>query len=83
MKIISFNVNSIRTRLHQIQKLIDRHSPDIIGLQETKVQDHEFPVAEINGMGYHVEFTGQKTHYGVAVMSKKSSPACPEELSDR
>jgi len=70
MKIVTFNVNSIRTRLHQLQKLIDRHSPDIIGLQETKVQDHEFPVAEINAMGYHVEFTGQKTHYGVAVMSK-------------
>jgi exodeoxyribonuclease-3 len=70
MKLVSFNVNSVRTRLHQLEKLIDKHSPDVIGLQETKVRDEEFPVEEINSLGYHVEFFGQKTHYGVAMMSK-------------
>lgn len=70
MKIVSFNVNSIRTRLHQLEKLIETHNPDIIALQETKVQDCDFPVNEITSMGYHAEFTGQKTHYGVAVLSK-------------
>ncbi|PLX68523.1 MAG: exodeoxyribonuclease III [Denitrovibrio sp.] len=70
MKIVTFNVNSIRMRYHQLEKLIENHSPDIIGLQETKVRDEEFPVEEIDKLGYHVEYFGQKTHYGVAVMSK-------------
>jgi exodeoxyribonuclease-3 len=70
MKLISFNVNSVRMRLHQLAALIDTHAPDFIGLQETKVRDEEFPVAAINELGYHVEFFGQKTHYGVAILSK-------------
>jgi len=71
MKIISFNVNGIRARIHQLKALIEKHSPDIIGLQETKVHDSEFPVDDITSLGYHVEYHGQKTHYGVAIMSKK------------
>jgi len=70
MKCVSFNVNSVRQRLHQLQAVIDQHQPDFIGLQETKVTDEEFPVAAIRDMGYHVEFTGQKTHYGVALLSR-------------
>lgn len=70
MKIVSFNVNSVRMRLHQLQAVIDKHSPDFIGLQETKVQDDEFPVGSIEELGYKVVFHGQKTHYGVALLSK-------------
>jgi exodeoxyribonuclease-3 len=70
MKIVSFNVNSLRLRFHQLEALIESHNPDIIGLQETKVPDAEFPLEEICNMGYHVEFHGQKTHYGVAIMSR-------------
>lgn len=70
MKVVSFNVNSIRMRLHQLQAIIDRHDPVLIGLQETKVQDSEFPLQEIHDMGYEVIFHGQKTHYGVALLSK-------------
>ena len=70
MKIVSFNVNSIRIRLHQIETVIKNHAPDVIGLQETKVQDKEFPVEDIEKLGYHVEYFGQKTNYGVAIMSK-------------
>ena len=73
MKIVSFNVNSIRQRLHQLSDLIDRHAPEFIGLQETKVQDHEFPLDEIKALGYEAIFAGQKTHYGVALLSKASS----------
>ena len=76
MKVVSFNVNSIRTRLHQLQAVVDQFSPDIIGLQETKVTDEQFPVAEVEAMGYHVHFHGQKTHYGVALLSKQE----PEEV---
>ncbi|MEZ4599991.1 MAG: exodeoxyribonuclease III [Syntrophotaleaceae bacterium] len=70
MKIVSFNINGIRARLHQLQSIIERHRPDIIGLQEIKVQDGDFPIAAIRGMGYQVHFHGQKSHYGVALLSK-------------
>ena len=69
-RIISFNVNGLRSRLHQLQAVIDQHSPYIIGLQETKVSDEEFPSDAINGMGYQVAYHGQKGHYGVALLSK-------------
>ncbi|MGB0449606.1 MAG: exodeoxyribonuclease III [Porticoccaceae bacterium] len=69
-RIISFNVNGLRSRLHQLQAVIDQHSPDIIGLQETKVSDEEFPTDAIDAMGYRVVFHGQKGHYGVALLSK-------------
>ncbi len=72
MKIVSFNVNSLRQRLHQLASVIDKHSPEFIGLQETKVQDHEFPLEAINELGYQVIFAGQKTHYGVALLSKQA-----------
>ena len=70
MMFVSFNVNSIRTRLHQLEAVIDALEPDVIGLQETKVTDEEFPVEAIQALGYHVHFHGQKTHYGVALLSK-------------
>lgn len=70
MIIVSFNVNSVRLRLHQLQALIDAHAPDVIGLQETKVVDEQFPVEAINEMGYQAAYAGQKTHYGVAMLSR-------------
>jgi len=71
MKIVSFNVNSIRSRLHQLEALVARHQPEIIGLQETKVQDVDFPRAAVAALGYHPLFAGQKTHYGVALLSRQ------------
>ena len=73
MKIISFNINGLRARLHQLQAIIDKHQPDIIGLQEIKVHDEAFPLADVEAMGYHVYFHGQKAHYGVAMLCKKSA----------
>ncbi|MBB3168327.1 exodeoxyribonuclease III [Simiduia aestuariiviva] len=70
--VISFNINSLRARLPQLQAIIDKYDPDFIGLQETKVQDKDFPEAAINDMGYQVIFHGQKTHYGVALLSKQT-----------
>lgn len=57
-------------RMHQLEAVIATHSPDFIGLQETKVNDPDFPIADIEKLGYHFEFHGQKTHYGVALLSK-------------
>lgn len=71
MKLICFNVNGLRSRLHQLQAVIDKYQPDVIGLQETKVHDEAFPAADVEAMGYHVEFHGQKGHYGVCLISKK------------
>jgi len=71
MKIVSFNTNSVRMRLHQLEKLKELENPDIIGLQETKVQDHEFPLEAMEALGYDAVFMGQKTHYGVAILYKK------------
>jgi len=70
MKIVSFNVNSVRLRLHQLQALVDAHAPDVIGLQETKVVDADFPVDALRELGYESAFAGQKTHYGVATLSR-------------
>jgi exodeoxyribonuclease-3 len=71
MKIVSFNVNGIRSRLHHLRALVEKHRPHIIGLQETKVRDEEFPRQAIEDLGYGVTFHGQKTHYGVALMSRQ------------
>jgi exodeoxyribonuclease III len=69
-RIISFNVNGLRARLHQLRAVIEQHSPDIIGLQETKVSNDEFPFEAIAELGYEVDIHGQKGHYGVALLSK-------------
>ncbi len=70
MKAISFNVNSIRSRLHQLSAVIEKHQPDIIALQETKVQDGDFPRDDVRALGYSALWFGQKTHYGVAILSR-------------
>lgn len=72
MMFVSFNVNSIRTRIHQLEAVIESLNPDVIGLQETKVRDEEFPEQVVRDLGYHVHFHGQKTHYGVALLSKQA-----------
>ena len=72
MKIVSFNINGLRARPHQLAALIEKHQPDVIGLQETKVSDEQFPFADIEALGYHVHFHGQKGHYGVALLSRQA-----------
>jgi len=70
-RVVSFNINGVRARPHQIEALKQRYDPDIIGLQETKVQDAEFPREMIEALGYQVAYYGQKGHYGVALLSKE------------
>lgn len=70
MKFISFNINGLRARPHQLTALVAQHQPDIIGLQETKVHDDMFPHDDVAALGYHVYYHGQKGHYGVALLSK-------------
>ncbi|GKX59230.1 exodeoxyribonuclease III [Leminorella grimontii] len=70
MKFVSFNINGLRARPHQLAALIEQHQPDVIGLQETKVHDDMFPLDEVSQFGYHVFYHGQKGHYGVALLTK-------------
>ncbi|VAY02443.1 Exodeoxyribonuclease III [Arsenophonus endosymbiont of Aleurodicus dispersus] len=71
MKFVSFNINSLRARIHQLEAIIEKHQPDVIGLQETKVDDSAFPLEQVNHLGYHICYHGQKAHYGVALFCKK------------
>ncbi|MEE2732428.1 MAG: exodeoxyribonuclease III [Pseudomonadota bacterium] len=71
MKFVSFNTNGIRARMHQIDALIQKHNPDVIGIQETKVEDALFPQADLDALGLHAEWFGQKGHYGVALLSRQ------------
>ncbi|MDO6681564.1 exodeoxyribonuclease III [Oceanobacter sp. 5_MG-2023] len=70
--IVSFNINGIRARQHQLEAIREQLDPDILGLQEIKVHDDMFPLADIESLGYHVEHFGQKSHYGVALLSKQA-----------
>ena len=71
MKIASWNVNSLRVRLPQVLDWLQDNLVDVLALQETKLVDAEFPVQEIREAGYHVEYSGQKTYNGVAVLSRE------------
>lgn len=69
-RFVSFNINGLRARHHQLEAVRDIISPDIIGLQEIKVADDMFPMRQMEDLGYHAEYFGQKSHYGVALLSK-------------
>jgi exodeoxyribonuclease-3 len=70
LKIASYNANGIRARQPIILTWIDQHIPDILCIQETKVQDSDFPSAVFQQKGYHCSFKGQKSYNGVAILSR-------------
>lgn len=70
MRVVSFNVNGIRARQHQLEALA-ASDPAIVGFQETKVVDAEFPESSLTDLGYQPQWFGQKGHYGVALMSRR------------
>ncbi|WP_231158713.1 exodeoxyribonuclease III [Candidatus Gromoviella agglomerans] len=72
IKIVSWNVNSIRVRLPILEFLVNEEKPDIILLQETKVQSHQFPYEDILSLGYNSVCAGEKSYNGVAILSKYS-----------
>jgi len=69
-KIATWNVNSLRTRLSQVVDWLNEQQPDLLALQETKVQDKDFPADAIEMAGYHVIYSGQKSYNGVAILSR-------------
>ncbi len=76
MKIATYNVNSIRKRLPIVLNWLSVHQPDVLCLQETKVQDADFPAAAIREAGYHATFRGMKGYNGVATLTRNA----PEEV---
>ena len=70
MRIVTWNVNSVRARLERVLAVLERHQPDLVCLQETKVTDEVFPVEAVQQHGYRVERHGQKAYNGVALLSR-------------
>lgn len=79
MKIATFNVNSIRSRIAPVCRWLAEHQPDVLALQETKVQDEQFPIDDFSDTGYQVIFRGQKKYNGVALLSRIE----PKNVLDR
>jgi exodeoxyribonuclease-3 len=73
MKLATWNVNSLKVRLPQVLDWLKLHQPDILCLQETKLEDANFPVPELQAAGYQVLFSGQKTYNGVAILTHNAA----------
>ncbi|ASK26897.1 exodeoxyribonuclease III [Neisseria chenwenguii] len=76
MKITTWNVNSLNVRLPQVQNLLADDQPDVLVLQELKLDQDKFPAAALNIMGWQTVWSGQKTYNGVAIISR----AAPEDV---
>jgi exodeoxyribonuclease III len=90
MKIATWNVNSLRTRLDHVTQWLTENPVDVLCLQETKVVDKDFPRSPLEDLGYHIYFSGQKSYNGVAILSRSPlesismgfSPVVGESISD-
>jgi exodeoxyribonuclease-3 len=82
MLLATWNVNSIRVRLPRLLAWLERRSPDVACLQETKVVDPDFPLNEIEALGYRVLCHGQKTYNGVAILSRTEPTDVQRGLPD-
>lgn len=76
VRISTFNVNSLRSRLPVLERWLPAAGVDVLAVQETKVQDAEFPSESVEKLGYTAVFRGEKSYNGVAILSKKS----PDEV---
>ncbi|MCW5584458.1 MAG: endonuclease/exonuclease/phosphatase family protein, partial [Gammaproteobacteria bacterium] len=79
-KIATWNVNSLRVRLPHVLEWLYYVKPDVLALQETKLQDEAFPAAVIQEAGYEAVFSGQRTYNGVAILSRKKASDMMVEL---
>jgi exodeoxyribonuclease-3 len=70
VKLATWNVNSLKVRLPQVLDWLGQQQPDVLCLQETKLEDHAFPQAELAAAGYRALWAGQKTYNGVALLAR-------------
>lgn len=82
MKIATFNINSVRIRLNDLITWMKKDNIDIIGLQETKAQDKDFPLETFTDAGYHAVYKGEKGKNGVALISKTKAENISFGLDD-
>lgn len=82
MKLVTWNVNSVRARLERLLAFLERHVPDVVALQETKVVDQDFPVEALSEAGYRCTAFGQKTYNGVAILSRKPADSVCRAFND-
>jgi len=86
MRIVSWNINSLRKRQERLLAWLAATQPDVVCLQETKCTDEQFPVLDLRAAGYHSAFHGQKSYNGVAILSKTEPrdvrPALCDEEKD-
>jgi exodeoxyribonuclease-3 len=73
MKIASWNVNSLTVRMPHLTQWLRDAAPDVVALQETKLEDDRFPDTELAGLGYRSVFAGQKTYNGVALLARDAA----------
>jgi exodeoxyribonuclease-3 len=71
MKVASWNVNSLNVRMPHLSTWLATAAPDIVALQETKLEDAKFPLEALTTLGYHSVFSGQKTYNGVALLTRE------------
>lgn len=81
MKIASWNVNSIKTRLPIVMDWLKAHAPDALLLQELKCETDAFPLMEIQSLGYHALIKGQKAYNGVAILTREKATPCCDALA--
>src|ERR1044072_2620932 len=82
MKIATYNVNSLRKRLPVVMEWLEKQQPDVLCLQETKVQDSEFPLIALMPSGYDIIYRGMKSYNGVAVLTRRKPESVRAGLDD-
>jgi exodeoxyribonuclease-3 len=82
MRIVTWNVNSVRARLPRLLPWLEENSPDVLCLQETKVVDELFPYEPLEDLGYNVVVHGQKTYNGVAILARHGIEAVVRGFPD-
>ncbi len=82
MKVISWNVNSVRSRLERLLGVLERHEPDVVCLQELKCVDEQFPWGEVRSAGYHAVTHAQPTYNGVAILSREEATEVERGFND-
>jgi exodeoxyribonuclease-3 len=75
LKVVTWNVNSLRVRLPHVLKWLEREQPDLLALQETKLKDDDFPADAFRDYGYGTVFSGQSSYNGVAILSREPPTA--------
>ncbi|MBI4986290.1 MAG: exodeoxyribonuclease III [Rhodocyclales bacterium] len=82
MKIATWNVNSLRVRLPHVLDWLAAQEPDVLALQETKLEDAAFPFAELAAAGYRAVHNGQKTYNGVAILARSEAEDVGRDIPD-